>query len=1132
MEEVGWTACYSRLQSAAPPGHRLSLGEGLTQTSWLSKANLPMMHVCRAMQHRATVAEGCGELETCGYTGIVQYPTARACHQRRETPKQVLAGLWQTYDCRLAGGLRCLAAGKKAVEMDERGQIHDARMAPCVPGNTCPRGGDGSAGRLETTADWMFELDAQGVYTYVSPNVTESLGYTPAQIIGKPPWALTAPRDAARFRRALFARAGGGSAIAFEVAFIAGDGREIPFEVNAVPLHGDDAAPAGYLGTCHHIAGGGQDGGAVRQSVTRPEQSDRLLSNILENTPAMVACLDPDFNFIWVNSAYARASRRDPASFAGKNHFSLYPHEENESIFQRVVETGEAFSVSGKPYHHPDQPERGTTYWDWSLLPVKDEQGAVESLVLTTSDVTGRVRAEDALRESEERLRRSEGLLAVAERVGRNGGWVWDVEQQSMYWTEETYHIHGMAPHSLEAGSDAHVARSLECYHPDDRSVIEAAFRRCVETGEPYALELRFTDLQGRQMWVGTRGEAEWHEGRVIRVVGNIQDITERKQAEEAIRQSEKAVRAKLDAILLPEGDIGSLDLGEIIDLEQVQALMDEFYCLTGISVAIIDLDGEVGVATGWQDICTRFHRVNPETRRRCIESDTELASGVQPGTHRVYKCRNGLWDVATPVVVGGRHVGNLFLGQFFFDDDLPDVEVFRAQAQRYGFDEDAYIDAMQRVPRWSRETIDVVMSFYTRMAHMIAALNYGNIQLARMLAERERAEAARAELEGRLRQVQKLESIGRLAGGVAHDLNNLLVPVIGYSEILLSDYGSDPAIRGALEAIAKAGGRASDLVQQLLAFSRKQMLEFRVVDLNDILARFEPLLRSTIRENVTIHCVAASRLPRIRGDAAQLEQAIMSLAANAQEAMPDGGTLTIETARVCLDEDAASSLEGVEPGDHVVLRIADTGLGMDAETRDRVFEPFFTTRGDRGGIGLGLATVYGIVKQHGGDITVESELGAGTTFSIYLPVAAGTGARAGKDADAYENHPDHRGSETVLLVEDHEQVRCLAETILTRQGYRVLAAECGQRALTMLDEHQGPVDLLLTDVVMPRMSGKDLFHAVSARRPGIKVLYMSGYTDDVIAHHGIIDDATAFIQKPFAVEVLAARVRELLDDE
>ena len=395
-------------------------------------------------------------------------------------------------------------------------------------------------------------------------------------------------------------------------------------------------------------------------------------------------------------------------------------------------------------------------------------------------------------------------------------------------------------------------------------------------------------------------------------------------------------------------------------------------------------------------------------------------------------------------------------------------------------------------------------------------------------ITERKRVEIEREKLELQFHQSQKLESVGRLAGGVAHDLNNLLVPILGYSEIMLEGMGSDDKWRASVEPIVKAGIRARDIVSQLLAFSRKQSLEFKVVDLNKVLTRFEKLLRRTIREDIEINFHPAPQAPLILGDVGQLEQVIMNLAVNAQDAMPRGGLLIFQIFTTELDENFAATHKGVIPGEYVVLSVKDTGCGMDDEICDHIFEPFFSTKGEQG-TGLGLATVYGIVKQHGGNIWVKSEKEKGATFKIYLPVSEEVTPTAEEEI---VDPTDLKGSETILLVEDSKQVRDLTRTILEHLGYEVIVAGNGKAALQVLDKHSGSLHLLLTDVVMPEIDGKMLFDQISTLVPNIKVLYMSGYTNDVIAHRGVLYEGINFIQKPFSIIGLAAKVRTVLDEK
>lgn len=381
--------------------------------------------------------------------------------------------------------------------------------------------------------------------------------------------------------------------------------------------------------------------------------------------------------------------------------------------------------------------------------------------------------------------------------------------------------------------------------------------------------------------------------------------------------------------------------------------------------------------------------------------------------------------------------------------------------------------------------------------------------------------------MEAQLIQAQKMEAVGRLAGGVAHDLNNLLSPILGYSEMLLDDFSPNDSRHEFMDEIMHAGLRARDLVRQLLAFSRKQDLAFQPVNINKTISDFEKLLRRTIPEDIAIKVVPAADLRIVMADVGQMEQVIMNLAVNAADAMSNGGRLTIATSLMNIDATQGIPHPDVKPGAYVMLTVADTGCGMAEETREHIFEPFFSTKGERG-TGLGLSTVYGIVKQHGGQIWVQSEPGRGTTFKICLPVADKAEVEEKK---IKKTASDLHGTETILIVEDNDQVRHMAQAILERQGYTVVTAKDGDQALSILTSIESPVHLLLTDVVMPVMNGRDLYTRAAEIRPDLKVLYMSGYTGDVIAHRGVLEQGIHFIRKPFSVFSLGSKVREALEE-
>ena len=394
-------------------------------------------------------------------------------------------------------------------------------------------------------------------------------------------------------------------------------------------------------------------------------------------------------------------------------------------------------------------------------------------------------------------------------------------------------------------------------------------------------------------------------------------------------------------------------------------------------------------------------------------------------------------------------------------------------------------------------------------------------------VSERKRMEAEHERLEEQLRQSQKMEAVGLLAGGVAHDLNNLLSPILGYGEMLIFDVDLKEKQRRDIAQIVEAGERARDLVRQLMAFGRKQTLEVKPLNLNDVISSFANLLRRTLREDIDVSLRLAPGLRLVRADRGQIEQVLMNLAVNAQDAMPAGGKLVIETAEVYLDQEYVMHHPDLSPGQYVALTVSDTGAGMDTLTQARIFEPFFTTKAMGKGAGLGLATVYGIITQHGGNVSVHSEPGQGTTFNAYLPAL---------DSDALPSSPPRSepqrtgGSETILVAEDDPTVRTMACLMLERLGYQVLTGESPEKCLQLAEKPDGKIDLLLTDVVMPGLSGKELHTRLCQTCPGVKALFMSGYTADIMADRGVLGEDLEFIQKPFTQQALAQKVRQALD--
>ena len=690
------------------------------------------------------------------------------------------------------------------------------------------------------------------------------------------------------------------------------------------------------------------------------------------------------------------------------------------------------------------------------------------------------------------------------------------------------------------------------------------------------------------------------------------------------------------------------------IDFERVNTLLEGFNQTTGFVTAILDLEGNVLSKSGWRQICTDFHRIHPDTSQRCRVSDTVLANKMAQGEkYHFYKCLNGLIDVAVPIIIRGHYVANLFTGQFFFEK--PDTSFFKKQAEKFGFDEKVYLDALEQVPILSQEQVKTAMSFLLDMTEMISEMTFQKLeqielneqrkkdekalrhseedlkasqriahvgswrmdletnhvvwsdQLYRMygfdpslapppftehhklftreswdrlskalnrtidtgtpyeleletvrqdesrgwmwvhgesikdangktvglrgasqdITARKEAEADQERLKAQLLQAQKMESVGRLAGGVAHDFNNMLTIILGNTEIIMEDPSSLDGSYENLEEIYKAAKRSTTLTKQLLAFARKQIIDPKVLNLNDVVSEMLKMLRRLIGEDIDLSWRPAGDLKPVKIDPSQVDQILANLCVNARDAIKSVGKVTIETRNASFDEEYCADHLDFIPGDYVMIAVTDNGAGMDRETQANIFEPFFTTKGADKGSGLGLATIFGIVKQNSGFINVYSEPEQGTTFKIYLPqhhetVLPGHKRTLGTEA--------FLGTETILLVEDEPSILRLTRMMLERLGYTVLSAATPSQAVKIATESGSAIDLLITDVVMPDMNGRDLAKKISDLFPDLRCLFMSGYTANVIAHHGVLDSGVHFINKPFSKLNLAKKIREVLN--
>ena len=599
------------------------------------------------------------------------------------------------------------------------------------------------------------------------------------------------------------------------------------------------------------------------------------------------------------------------------------------------------------------------------------------------------------------------------------------------------------------------------------------------------------TDSSGKLRWLQTiKRPIIGPDGKAHQILGVATDITLRKLAEDSLQR-------RTEQILAHQQALHELTLTSLPDLDSSLARIAEVACRTlkvaRVAIHLISEDRtalrcqvvhQTGASCGAKGVMLQARQF--PAYFAALEEQRVIAAmdaGADPRTRELVEEHLRPQGITSLLHVGIRHHGRV-AGVVCHEHVGPARE-------------------------WALEE----QHFAANIADL-AALALGN--------------AARQELEDQLRQSQKIEAVGVLAGGIAHDFNNLLTAILGYCELLRPRLPlSDPG-RGYLEEIRKAGDRAAVLTRQLLAFSRKQVLDPKVLDLNSVVAGMEGMLRRLVSEEVDLKSVQSEKLWHVRADPGQMEMVLMNLVANARDAMPGGGQLTIETMNLELDDSYTRRRPYAPAGRYVLLAVSDSGAGMDPETVSRVFEPFFTTKEKGRGTGLGLSTVYGVVKQSNGHIQIYSERGIGTTIKVYLPAAEGP-------VDALPRGPAEstdrivRG-ETLLLIEDEPLVRELAYEILIGQGYQVLGAGSGAEALRICESHAEPIQLVVTDVIMPGMNGREVYERMAQLRPGLKVLYMSGYTQSAIVHRGVLEPGTAFVQKPFTIPGFLERVRETLD--
>jgi signal transduction histidine kinase len=597
--------------------------------------------------------------------------------------------------------------------------------------------------------------------------------------------------------------------------------------------------------------------------------------------------------------------------------------------------------------------------------------------------------------------------------------------------------------------------------------------------------------------------------GATLGVVLVFRDVTAERRSERALREAEQRVRLKLESILSPEGDIGRLELADVVDAGALQALMDELHELTRIPMAVIDVAGKVLVGVGWQEICTKFHRVHPESCKHCIESDTQLTAQVPPGEIRLYKCKNNMWDVATPLVVGGHHVGNVFTGQFFFDDERPDRALFEAQAARYGFDRDAYLAALDAVPRLSRATVQAGMSFLLGLTGMLSKLSYSNVKLARSASERERL------LESLRLSKDQLEDADRrkneFLAVLSHELRNPLSPIRNSIYLLeRAAPGSEQAVR-AREVLRRQTEHLTRIVDDLLDVTRisrgKIDLQRKRLDLREIVRRTCDDRRSEFEGSGVVLRVEHHAGPLwVDADPTRIAQIVGNLLHNAVKFTPAGGTVAVGMrARQGRGE----------------LSVRDDGIGMEPSQVERMFEPFAQAdhgiARSSGGLGLGLALVKGLVELHGGSVYARSEgLGRGAEFVVSLPLTAAEAA-----AEARPGAAPPALARLVLVIEDNVDAGQTLAEILEMQGHRVRVARDGRSGVALARELRP--DVVLCDIGLPDLDGYEVARSLRADDAlrGTRLVALSGYAQPEDRERARQAGFDAHVAKPPDTDVL-----------
>ena len=937
----------------------------------------------------------------------------------------------------------------------------------------------------ETARDFIVTHDLEGRITFANPMVIGTLGYSRDELLTRSVVDMVTPEFVKdmRMRRDLRV-AGNSKRYLYELEFVDRSGRRIPVEASSSPIM-KNGEMTGILVVARDITERKEAEAALRESE---ETFRTLFETMIQGVIYQAA----DGRIVSANSAAERilgltldqmqgrtsmdsrwrAIQEDGSDFPGELHPAMEALRTGRTVknvimgvFNPVKNDHRWININAVPQFRPGEEKPYRVY-------------------TTFEDITVRKAAEVEIKRLSERLRHylatsptiiyalkaSDGdaePLWVSDNVGRILGYTSEEVLPADWWMSHLY--------------------------PDDRDQALANMEKLFQD-DALVHEYRFLRKDGSYIWVNDESRLLRDDNHVpLEIVGSWIDISERKQAEERISHLNRVLRAirDINQLIVQASDAEML-------MRQVCEVLVKHRGYSGVLIILTDSSGvpTVFAQAGMDDALEKLSKVI----KQGVLPPCCLGAKGQEDSYYVAK-PNGICAPCPVAAATDRK-------------DAMSIQLRHGDAT-YGY----LVVSLDPV----LQIDDEEKTLFEEMAGDVAFALH-NIEQSKAV---QRVESEREQLEVELRQSQKMEAVGRLAGGVAHDFNNMLSVILGYTQLLLEHTDQGDSLYKDLQEIQQAASRSADLVRQLLAFSRRQIVEPKVVDLNEVVEKQNKMLGRMIGENIEFTFLPGSELWPVRIDPSQVDQIMANLVVNARDAIAGVGKITVETANTTLDVEYGRRHANIIPGDYVMLTVSDTGIGMDAETLDRIFEPFFTTKPEGKGTGLGLSTVFGIVNQNNGIVHVYSEPGLGTTFRIYLPRLKD---EVSVKAETKEKPTSLAGNETVIIVEDEETVLSLAEAILEKYGYRVITSRTPDEACRLVGTYQGEIDLLLTDVIMPTMNGKELSDRIQKLNPSIKTLFMSGYTADIIAHQTLLEDGINFIQKPFSVNSLVSKVREVLD--